>query len=111
MERIDKINAVLALKGLTGADLSRMIGVSNSIYSQWNHYKVKPSNRTLRKIADVLDVPVESLLADDERPENKKSPVQADSPDGEYDTFKQNMTPEQLERWFMLGKLIVEGKL
>lgn len=79
MDRIDKINAFLAQKGMTGADLSRAIGVSNSIYSQWNKKKSRPSNKTLNNIAEALGVPVESLLSDDELPpETKKAPVPED---------------------------------
>ena len=79
MDRIDKINAFLAQKGMTGADLSRAIGVSNSIYSQWNKKKSRPSNKTLNHIAEALGVPVESLLSDDELPpETKKAPVPED---------------------------------
>lgn len=36
MEVIDKINELLVINGLTGADLSRAIGLSSGAYSQWN---------------------------------------------------------------------------
>lgn len=62
MDSIDKINIYLAQIGQTGADLSRALGLSNSIYSQWNTKKTKPSKKTLAKISAYLGVPVESLL-------------------------------------------------
>lgn len=62
MDIIDKINALLAANGKTGADMSRDLGFSNSIYSQWNTKKTKPSNKTLTKIAGYFDISVDDLL-------------------------------------------------
>lgn len=64
MDAIDKINVFLAQKGMTGADLERQIGVSNSVYSQWNTKSTKPSKKSLLKVADVLGVDVSELLPD-----------------------------------------------
>ena len=66
MDSIAKINAILKRRGLSGADLETMIGVSNSVYSQWNTRKTKPSSKSLRKVAEVLDVPLSDLLEDEE---------------------------------------------
>lgn len=65
MKSIDKINKQLVLRGLTGAELCREIGLSNSIYSLWNTGKNKPSNKTIAKIADFLQVDIEELLDDE----------------------------------------------
>lgn len=69
MDTIDKINALLAHQGKTGADMSRDLGFSNSIYSQWNTKKTKPSKRNLPKIAEYLGVTVSELIG-----ENIKAP-------------------------------------
>lgn len=112
MDRIDKINRLLAEKGWTGADLSRAIGVSSGTYSQWNTRLTKPSRPKLRLIAEALGVPVESLLSDDELPpETKKAPVPEDEGLQEYLELMSQMTTEQLQKWLLLGKMIVEGKL
>lgn len=66
MTSIEKINYQLTVHGLSGAELCRGIGLSNSIYSQWNTGKVVPSNKTLGKIASFLNIPVESIVADKE---------------------------------------------
>ena len=66
MDAIDKINIILAQKGLTGADLSRAIGVSSGVYSQWSARITKPSNKSLFKIAEVLGVDVAEILSDGE---------------------------------------------
>lgn len=73
MDAIDKINLVLMQKGMSGAELSRLIGVSNSVYSQWNTKTTKPSNKNLAKIAEALGVDVANLLPDkEEKPRTDK---------------------------------------
>lgn len=66
MDSIDKINQILLSKGMTGAELEKAIGVSHSVYSQWNTRRTKPSTKSLKKVADVLDVSIERILPDDE---------------------------------------------
>lgn len=51
MSKIANINAYLQECGKTGADLAKAIGLSNSVYSQWNTGKNDVSNRNLPKIA------------------------------------------------------------
>lgn len=70
MDTIDKINYYLAKNGMSGADLERKIGVSNSVYSQWNTRTTKPSKKSLIKVAEALCVPLEDLF-----PDNEKSPA------------------------------------
>ena len=112
MDRIDKINAFLAQKGMTGADLSRAIGVSNSIYSQWNKKKSRPSNKTLNNIAEALGVPVESLLSDDELPpETKKAPVPEDEGLDRISEIWNALGEEEREKLLTLGQMLKEGKL
>lgn len=74
MDTIDKINYYLVKQGKTGADLSRALGLSNSIYSQWNKKKTKPKRSKLSVIAEYLGVSVEDILPDDEEvlPKAKK---------------------------------------
>ena len=74
MDTIDKINYYLVKQGKTGADLSRELGLSNSIYSQWNKKKTKPKRSKLSVIAEYLGVSVEDILPDDEEvlPKAKK---------------------------------------
>mgnify|MGYP002639157881 CR=1 FL=1 len=65
MDAIDKINFYLSKNAKNGADLSRALGLSNSIYSQWNTRKTKPSNARLPAIAEYLGVSVEDIMPDD----------------------------------------------
>lgn len=64
MESIDKINQILAQRGMSGAALSKMIGLSTGTYSTWNTGSRKISKINLHKIASALDVPYEELLPD-----------------------------------------------
>lgn len=66
MDTIDKINYHLVKKGKTGADLSRALGLSNSVYSQWNTGKTRPRKSKLIAIADYLGVSVADLMPDGE---------------------------------------------
>lgn len=77
MDAIDKINYFLAKKGMTGADLERKIGVSNSVYSQWNTKTTKPSKKSLAKVAQALEVDIIQILPD--KVEQKEKPT----PEGE----------------------------
>lgn len=92
MDAIDKINAILKERGITGADLSRKIGVSTAVYSQWNKKKTKPSNKNLLKVADALEVPVSELVALDQ----KEGPPQGGEP--MYPEWYGKLTPEEIEQ-------------
>lgn len=65
MDTIDKINYYLVKQKKTGADLSRALGLSNSVYSQWNTGKTKPKKSKLMAIAEYLGVSVEDIMPDD----------------------------------------------
>jgi len=80
LEVIDKINAILKQRGMTGAELSRAIGLSTAVYSQWNRRKTKPSNKNIVKVAEVLGVPVSELTS---KEQNEKPPAQGGEPDEE----------------------------
>ena len=69
MDSIDKIKLLLAEKGISGAALTRGIGVSSSMYSQWKQKTSKPTNETLKKIADFLGVSVREIMADNDLPQ------------------------------------------
>lgn len=66
MRRIDKINSILVQRGMNSADLQRMVNITDGAISQWNTGRTSPSNRSLRKIADALEVDIVELMADDE---------------------------------------------
>ena len=89
MDVIDKINLLIAENGITGAELCRAIGVSRAVYSQWNTKATKPSNKTLKKIADYFGVSVIDLLSDNKLPESQGSKASFTSPSAtdEYVSF------------------------
>lgn len=75
MESIDKINILIAERGISGAELSRAIGASRAVYSQWNTRATKPSNKTLRKIADYFGVNVRDLMPDSTEQSQNRMPA------------------------------------
>ncbi len=123
MRTIDKINYYLRIIGKNGADLSRALGLSNSIYSQWNTGKSKPSPQKLPAIAEFLGVSVADILPDDEEvlPKAKKESApdpktegvkKAPATEGEGYTdlqkaaiqFVLSLPPEKLERFIKMGR-------
>lgn len=127
MDTIDKINYYLVKKGKTGADLSRALGLSNSIYSQWNKKKTKPKTSKLSVIAEYLGVSVADILPDDEEvlPKAKKESApdpktegveKAPATEGEGYTelqkaaiqFVLSLPPEKLERFIKMGRAAFE---
>ena len=72
MAIIDKINLGLLKAGKSGSDLEKALGLSHSVYSQWNTGKTKPAKKHLPKIADFLGVSLEWLLDEEtEKPAAK----------------------------------------
>lgn len=126
MDTIDKINYYLVKQGKTGADLSRELGLSNSIYSQWNKKKTKPKRSKLSVIAEYLGVSVEDILPDGEvLPKAKKESApdpktegvkKAPATEGEGYTelqkaaieFVLSLPPDKLERFVKMGRAAFE---
>lgn len=127
MRTIDKINYYLRIIGKNGADLSRALGLSNSIYSQWNTGKSKPSPQKLPAIAEFLGVSVADILPDDEEVLPKAKKESAPDPktegvkkvpaiEGEGYTelqkaaiqFVLSLPPEKLERFIKMGRAAFE---
>ncbi len=116
MDTIDKINYYLVKQGKTGADLSRALGLSNSIYSQWNKKKTKPKTSKLSVIAEYLGVSVADLLPDDEEvlPKAKKESAPDPKTEGYSELqkaaieFVLSLPPDKLERFIKMGRAAFE---
>lgn len=93
MDTIDKINILLKERGMTGAELSREIGVSSAVYSQWNKRRTRPSNKSILKIADYFCVPVSELVGEVQK---EKPPAQGEGP--MYPEWYGKLTPEETEQ-------------
>lgn len=69
MDTIDKINQKLSEIGMSGAELTRAIGLkSTGVWSQWNKRITSPSRKNLLAIADVLHCSVTDLFPEKETP-------------------------------------------
>ena len=85
---------ICAEKNVSPSFVCTKIGISTSNYSQWTEESV-PRKTTLLKIADVLDVSVEELLA------KEKSPSQSEELENRIDAIKSvllNLSEEQQEK-------------
>lgn len=71
MNSIQKIIELLNQKGISGAKMSKDLGFSNAVFSQWKTGKQNPSIEKLTKIAKYLEVSTDYLLGTEQ---NKKSP-------------------------------------
>ena len=61
MEIIDRIEELLEEKGISGAKMSRDLGFSNAVYSQWRSGKQRPSLEKIKKMADYFEVSTDYL--------------------------------------------------
>lgn len=68
MDTIDKINALLEVRGISGSKMASDLGLSNATYSKWNTRKSNPYPKTLRKVAEYLGVSFEYLCPDGAEP-------------------------------------------
>lgn len=58
------IEKVLRSKGMTQGDLAKMLGVSVQAVNSVLCGRCNPSRRLIKRYADTLDVPIESLYDD-----------------------------------------------
>lgn len=98
MNSIDKINVLLAKLGKTGADLEREIGVSASVYSQWNTGRTAPSKKSLVKVAAALNVPVESILPDINETKKEPVPISENELDLHLIELLTSLTPDEMRQ-------------
>lgn len=49
-------------KGLNDHKISKATGISSSVFCDWKHGRYKPKIDKIYRIAQVLEVPLESLL-------------------------------------------------
>ena len=101
MDTIDKINLHLTKIGSNGAEMSRALGLSNSIYSQWNTRKSKPSKKTLAKIADYLGVTIDDLIADPPEAQKNTPTPKSEGSDTrrKIEALLDDMSDDQLKRY------------
>ena len=60
---VNKINALLAEKGISKQSFYKDCGITSASYSLWNTGKTKPRMKNLEIIAEYLNVPVSYLVS------------------------------------------------
>lgn len=124
MDVIDRINERLAVIGKTGAEMSRDLGFSNSIYSQWNTRKTKPSKKTISLLAPYLKTSAEYLLTGNEKTpqplsvdlghgEIKNAPENGGDPnrDKELQEILEILGPEEKKSLLELARLLAKNRM
>ena len=70
MDVIQRIKDLLAENNISGAKMSRDLGFSNAVFSQWNTGKQVPSTKYIQKIADYFGVSVDYLIGKTDKKDN-----------------------------------------
>lgn len=65
---IERLEIILKKRNIKGAELSRILNLSNATYTQWRKGKI-PNGETLLKISNELNVSIDYLLGKDETAE------------------------------------------
>ena len=96
-EIVSKINAHLALKGISKTDFYKACNITSASYSLWNTGKTKPRKNNLVAIAAFLEIPVSELI--DEPFTNEKSPMSEDTGlNSEFINLFNRLSPEDQAR-------------
>lgn len=101
MDSFDKIDRILTLRGLSGSDLERMIGASNSAYSNWRKRKNKISNKSLKKIADALELSVSDILPDEDADQSNQN---------DQSTAVKLISDDQMKAAFWHGETVLDSE-
>mgnify|MGYP000595112165 CR=1 FL=1 len=68
-----KIRAIRTAKDMKITEMSRLSGLTTSLISQVERGLISPSIETLKKIGNVLDVPLSLLFETDERDAGRRA--------------------------------------
>ena len=89
---VNRINALLAEKGISKQEFYKSCNITSASYSLWNQGKTSPRRKNLEVIADYLDTNVDYLLTG--LGEIKKAPA---------DTGKREPSDEEIYGAFFKG--------
>ena len=98
----ERLREIRTMRGLQQQELAAKAGLASSLISQVERNRISPSIATLRKLANVLDVPVSRFF--EENPNGKITIVRRD--DQAVLRFDGSS-----ERWAVLASGLVRGKI
>ena len=61
----EKLKAARKQKGLSQAELGKLLGVQAQTIGRWETGKSKPNLKTINKLCEVLNIPLYSLISKD----------------------------------------------
>lgn len=96
---------LLQKRGMSSYEVSKLSGVSQATLSDWKNGKSIPRNKTLKKIADVLNVSVAYLLGEEKEktPDTNVSEVDKKI----YELFNA-LTDEQKQLFLNLAEQMIQ---
>ena len=96
---------LLQKRGMSSYEVSKLSGVSQATLSDWKNKKSIPRNKTLKKIADVLNVSVAYLLGEEKEktPDTNVSEVDKKI----YELFNA-LTDEQKQLFLNLAEQMIQ---
>jgi len=108
---VNRINALLAEKGIQKQEFYKECGITSASYSLWNTGKTTPRKKNLETIANYLNTSTEYLLTG--LGEKEKAPVPEDErgmsePMIILNRAAKNMTLEQQQKILDMSKLMFE---
>lgn len=112
MDIFDRIVEQLETKGVSGAQMSRELGFSNAVFSQWKQRKQKPSADKVSKMAEYFGVSADYLLTGEDA-QKKPAGLPADLHDeliAMYGEAKPFLDPDDIEDIQLFIKMKAERK-
>ena len=105
---VNRINSLLAERGIDKKKFYEDCGITSASYSLWNTGKTNPRMKNLEIIADYLRVPVSYLL---EGKEQKEKPVlQMENGLKEIDAIFEQLTPSRQAKLLELARLYLDDQ-
>ena len=104
---VNRINSLLAERGIDKKKFYEDCGITSASYSLWNTGKTKPRMKNLEIIADYLRVPVSYLL---EGKEQKEKPAQHWDGLKEIDAIFEQLTPSRQAKLLELARLYLDDQ-
>lgn len=62
---MNAIKRARIMKELTQCELAKKLGVSSSAVSQWEEGITKPKVNRLKRLTDILEIPIEEILTEE----------------------------------------------
>ena len=105
---VNRINSLLAERGIDKKKFYEDCGITSASYSLWNTGKTKQRMKNLEIIADYLHVPVSYLL--EGKGQKEKPALQMENGLKEIDAIFEQLTPSRQSKLLELARLYLDDQ-